>query len=47
MKLDKCYIFCIRITNNQKNLQQFNQFMVVIEENMIGIRDPKTFDCPK
>ena len=34
-----------------KNLQQFNQFIIIIEENMIMIRDPKTFcfnfDWPK
>ena len=29
--------------NHQKSLQQFNQVMVIMEENMILIRDPKTF----
>ena len=34
-----------------KSLQQFNQVILIMEENMVVIRDPKTFyfnfDCPK
>ena len=48
MKSDKYYIFCISIT---KSLKKFNQVMLIKEENMNVIRDPKTFsfnfDWPK
>ena len=30
--------------NNQKSLQQFNQVIIIMEQNMIVVRDPKTFD---
>ena len=29
--------------NHQKSLQQFNQVFIIMEENMIMLRDPKTF----
>ena len=28
---------------HQKNLQQFNQVIIIMEENMIVIRDPQIF----
>ena len=39
----KYYIFCISLIKLTKILQQFNQVILLIEENMIVIRDPKTF----
>ena len=45
MKSDKYCIFCISIKNHHKSLQQFNQVIIIIEENTIVIRDPKTFCC--
>ena len=51
MKSDKNCIFCISITKSLKSLQQFNQIIIIMEENMIMIRDRKTFcfnsDWPK
>ena len=29
--------------NHEKSLQQFNQVIIIMEENMIVIKDPKTF----
>ena len=43
MKPDKYFIFYISIKNHQKSLQQINQVIILIEENMTVIRDPKTF----
>ena len=43
MKSDKYYIFCIITTNYQKSLQQCIQIIIIMEENVIVIRDPKTF----
>ena len=43
MKSNKYCIFFISIKNHQKSLQQFNEVIIIIEENMIAIRDPKTF----
>ena len=42
MKSDKYYIFCISIIKLLKSLQQFNE-VITMEENMIVIKDPKTF----
>ena len=39
----KYYIFCISLIKLTKILQQFNQVILLMEENMIVIRDPKTF----
>ena len=51
MKSGKYYIFCISTIKSLKSLQKFNQVIVIMEENMIVIRDPKTFsfdfDWPK
>ena len=60
MKLDKYFIFLYQRNNFimliQKikylsHLQQFNQVIIIVEENMIVIRDSKTFyfnfDWPK
>ena len=54
MKLDKYYIFCISIAKLQKKkkkLKQFNTVMIIMEENMVIIKEPKTsyfdFDWPK
>ena len=47
MKSDKYYIFCISIIK----LPKFNQVIIIMEENLIVIREPKTFnfhfDCNK
>ena len=43
MKSDKYYIFCICIIRSLKSLQQFNQVIIIMEENMILIRDPQNF----
>ena len=34
---------CINTIKSPKSLQQFNQVIIIIEENMIVIRDPKLF----
>ena len=51
MKSDKYYIFFISIIKLPKSLQQFNQVILIMEINMIVIRDLKTFyfyfDWPK
>ena len=51
MKSDKCSFFCISIIKSPKNLKQFNQVIIIMEEKMIVIRDPRTiffsFDGPK
>ena len=51
MKSDKYHIFCISTIKSLKRLQQFNQVIIVMKENMIVIRDSKTFyfhfDWPK
>ena len=50
MKSDN-YIFCISIIKSQKSLKQSNQVIMIMEEDIIVIRDPKTFcfnfDWPK
>ena len=38
----KYYIFCISKIKSLKSLQQFNQVIIIMEENMMVIRDPKT-----
>ena len=44
MKLVKYYIFCISIIKiPQKSLKQFHQLITIMGENMIVIRDFKTF----
>ena len=43
MKSDKYYIFFISIIKSPKSLQQFNQVIIIMEENMIVIRDLKIF----
>ena len=43
MKSNKCSIFFISIIKSLKNLQQFNQIILIVEQNMIVIRNPKTF----
>ena len=35
--------FCISIMKSLTNLQQFHQVTIIMEENMIVMRDPKTF----
>ena len=51
MKSDKYCIFCISIIKLPKSLQQFNQVILIMEINMIVIRDLRTFyfdfDWPK
>ena len=37
------HIFRFKTIKSPKSLQQFNQVIIIIEENMILIRDPKTF----
>ena len=48
MKSYKYYIFCISVIKSPK---KFNQAIIIMEENIIVIRDPKTFcfnlDWPK
>ena len=43
MTTEKWYIFSINTINYQKSLQQFNQVIIMMEQNMVVIRDPKTF----
>ena len=43
MKSDHYYIFRISIIKSLKMLQQFNQVIIIMKENLILIRDPKTF----
>ena len=43
MKSDHYYIFRISIIKSLKMLQQFNQAIIIMKENLILIRDPKTF----
>ena len=44
MKSDKyCIPSVLAQYFHQKNLQQFNQVIIIMEENMIVIRDPKIF----
>ena len=48
---DRYSIFFISITKSLKSLQQFIQVIIIMEVNVIVIRDPKTFcfnfDWPK
>ena len=39
---EKYCILCINIKNHQKTLQ-FNQVIIIMEENMIAVRDPQNF----
>ena len=43
MKSEKCCIFCISLKKSPKSLQEFNHVIIIMEENMIVIRDSKTF----
>ena len=43
MKSDKCYIFPVSIIKSLKSLKQFHQVIIIMEENMIVIRESKTF----
>ena len=43
MTTEKWYIFSVNTINYQKSLQQFNQVIIMMEQNMVVIRDPKTF----
>ena len=40
---DKYYINCISIIKSSRGLQQHNQVILIMEEKMIVISDPKTF----
>ena len=42
MKSGTQFITCISIMNLLKRLQRFNQIIIIMEQNMILIRDPKT-----
>ena len=41
MTSDKYCIFCISIIKSLKDLQQFDQVMIVMQENRVVIREPK------
>ena len=43
MKSDKYCILCISIVKSTKKFTTNDQVIVIMEENMIVIRDPKTF----
>ena len=51
MKSDKYYLFCISMIKSPKKLHQLYEVIIIMEENMIVIRHPKTFcfnfDWPK
>ena len=42
MNSNKYYIFCINIIKSTKKFTRI-QFIIIIEENMTVIREPKTF----
>ena len=42
MKSGTQFITCISIMNLLKRLQRFNQIIIIMEQNMILIRDSKT-----
>ena len=43
MKSDKCYFFDQRNKITKASLQQLNQVIMIMEQNMIVIRDFRTF----
>ena len=42
-KWNQTNIFCINIIKSPKKLQHYNQVIIIIEENIIVIRDPQNF----
>ena len=43
MKSGEYCIYFINTVKLRKSLQQFNQVIIIMEENMAVIREPKTF----